>query len=352
MEQFGLIGYGGMGEYHLQQINSLPGFAVSAIYDIDPEKRQKARDNGYVVFDSREEFLEQGAFETVVVAVPNNFHKDCAIAAMRTGKHVICEKPVMLCSADLIEVLAVSRQTGMQFSAHQNRRWDRDFTIVRKCLADGSIGKPFYIESRVQGSKGIPGDWRCTRASGGGMLLDWGIHLLDQIMYLTGSPVAEVYAHLLQVKFSEVDDNFKVLLRFENGLSALIEVDTYTFIPLPRWHISGDNGTLQIDNFECDGKIVHAKNSEIHWEEGIVYTAAGPTRTMAPRPIETIEECALPTVQTDARDYYVNFCNALHGTEQLIVTPREMIAVMRVVDAIFKSANEHRAVAPESSENK
>ena len=85
------------------------------------------------------------------------------------------------------------------------------------------------------------------------MLLDWGVHLLDQLLLLADSPVREVYAHLLSVKFPEVDDNFKVMLRFENGLSALVEVDTYTFIPLPRWHVSGEKGTLQVDDFACGG---------------------------------------------------------------------------------------------------
>lgn len=347
MYSFGLIGYGAMGNYHTEQIDTMPDFTIAAVYDIAPEKRNKARTAGLKVQDTLEDFLACKDFGAVIIAVPNNFHKELSIAAMRAGKHVLCEKPVMLNTHDLLEVLEVSKQTGMQFTAHQNRRWDRDFAIVRECIASGKVGKPFYIESRVQGSKGIPGDWRCTKESGGGMVLDWGIHLLDQLLYLVNSPVSEVYAHLLSVKFPDVDDNFKVMLRFENGLSALVEVDTYTFIQLPRWHISGDKGTLQIDDFQCNGKMVCAKDTEMHWDTGIVYTAAGPTRTMAPRPKETIEESSLPEVQTDARDYYRNFRDAQLGKAALMVTEEQMLAVMRVVDAIFLSEREHRAVKPE-----
>jgi scyllo-inositol 2-dehydrogenase (NADP+) len=100
------------------------------------------------------------------------------------------------------------------------------------------------------------------------MLLDWGVHLIDQIMWMIKSPVVSVYTHMLSVKFSGVDDNFKLLLRFENGLSALVEVDTYTFIPLPRWHVSGDRGTMQVDSFDCTGRIVRAKTSEMRWGGG------------------------------------------------------------------------------------
>ena len=346
MYEIAVIGYGGMGSYHTEQLLTLPEeFHLAGIYDINPARIEAARSKGIRGFDTLEELLAEPSVRTVIIAVPNNFHKELSIKALRAGKNVICEKPVMMCAAELEEVIAVSKEAGRQFTVHQNRRWDRDFLIVKKAIEDGTLGKPFYIESRVQGSKGIPGDWRCVKETGGGMLLDWGVHLIDQIMWLVKSPVKEVYAHLLSVKFPEVDDNFKLLLRFENGLSALGEVDTYTFINLPRWHISGDAGTLQIDSFGCEGKIVRAKTSEMHWEAGIVYTVAGPTRTMAPRPQETIEEIALPEVQTDARDYYRNFRDADLGKAELIVKPEEALRVMRVIDAVFESARTHTCIS-------
>ncbi|MEG1207082.1 MAG: Gfo/Idh/MocA family oxidoreductase, partial [Angelakisella sp.] len=330
MYKIGIIGYGGMGAYHAERITSTEGFEVSAAYDINPAKVQKARDDGFRGIDTLEEFLADNSFDTALIAVPNNFHKSLSIAAMEAGKNVICEKPVMMNAADLVDVIAVSKRTGKLFSVHQNRRWDKDFLIVKKMVDDGILGTPFYIESRVQGSKGIPGDWRCVPEAGGGMLYDWGIHLIDQIMWMIDSKVTEVYAHLLSVKFPDVDDNFKLMLRFENGLSALVEVDTYTLIPLPRWHVSGDKGTAQIDSFACDGRMVHAKSSEMHWEEGIVYTEAGPTRTMAPRPKESLEESPLPEVTCDSRDYYRNFRDADLGVAPLIVRPDEALRVMQV----------------------
>jgi scyllo-inositol 2-dehydrogenase (NADP+) len=336
--QIGLIGYGGMGGWHTEQIQSMPDFQLAAVYDINPEKVKQAREKGLKGYDTLEEILQDKEIPTVILAVPNNFHKELSIKAMEAGKNVICEKPVMMNSAELADVIAVSKKTGKLFSVHQNRRWDKDFLIIKKVIQDGTIGSPFYIESRVQGSKGIPGDWRCVKEAGGGMLLDWGVHLIDQIMWMTKSPVREVYAHMLSVKFEGVDDNFKLLLRFENGLSALVEVDTYTFINLPRWHISGDSGTLQIDDFSCKGKIVRANTVEMKWDEGIVYTVAGPTRTMAPRPKESIEELALPEIESDACDYYRNFRDADVNGGELAVKPEEAMRVMRVIDAAFESA--------------
>ncbi len=345
MYRIGLIGYGGMGSWHAQSVSSLPGFELAAVYDINPEQVNKARAKGYQGYDTLAEILNDQSLATLIIATPNDFHKTLSIAALEAGKNVICEKPVMMNSAELEEVIAVSQKTGKLFSVHQNRRWDKDYRIVRQVIAEGTIGAPFYIESRVQGSKGIPGDWRCVKEAGGGMLLDWGVHLIDQIMYMVDSPVREVYTHMLSLKFEGVDDNFKLLLRFENGVSALVEVDTYTFINLPRWHVSGDSGTLQIDDFSCKGKVVRANTLEVQWDEGIVYTVAGPTRTMAPRAKETIEELPLPQVESDARDYYRNFRDAdLHGAP-LAVQPAEALRVMRVIDATFASAEQRRSIA-------
>lgn len=332
-----IIGYGGMGSFHASQIKQIKALEVVGAYDIKPERIKAAIADGYKGYTSLEECLLDD-IEVVIIATPNNFHKELSIKSMQSGKHVICEKPVMMNTEELEEVIKVANELNKIFSVHQNRRWDKDFRIVKEAFEKNIIGEPFYIESRVQGSKGVPGDWRCVKDAGGGMLLDWGVHLLDQILWMVNSPVTEVYAQLLSVKFKDVDDNFKVLLKFKNNLSALIEVDTYTFIPLPRWHVSTDNGTLVINDWDCNGKILKANQVEFKWEESIVYTSAGPTKTMAPRPVETIDELPLPQVVTDCKDYYANFAKAVRGEEEQIVTHKQMTRVMKVIDAIFKSA--------------
>lgn len=332
-----IIGFGGMGSFHAKQIKEINSIEIAGVYDINPERVKIAVELGYKGYNTLEECLSSD-IELVIIATQNNFHRELSIKALNAGKHVICEKPVMMNSRELEEVIEVAKLQNKVFTVHQNRRWDKDFRIVKEALDKKLIGEPFYIESRVQGSKGVPGDWRCVKEAGGGMLLDWGVHLLDQILWLVDSPVTEIYAQLLSVKFKDVDDNFKVLLKFENNLSALIEVDTYTFIPLPRWHISTDAGTLVINDWECNGKILKANQVEFKWEEGIVYTSAGPTKTMAPRPVETIDEVPLPKMNPDCKDYYDNVAKAIKGEEEQIVTHKQMLRVMKTIDTIFKSS--------------
>lgn len=345
MKHTGLIGYGGMGGWHTELIASMPeDFNISAVYDINPEKVVKAKANGFKTYDTLPEILVDNALDTIIIAVPNNFHKELSIACLEAGKHVICEKPVMMNTAELREVLAVSEKTGKLFSVHQNRRYDKDYTIIRNIMQNDLIGEGYYFESRVQGAKGIPGDWRCVKVAGGGMLYDWGVHLIDQMLWLIDSPVTEIYAHILSVNYPEVDDNFKLNLRFANGVSALCEVSTNTFIPLPRWHVSGKKGTAVIEDWDCNGKIIRASNSEVIFDEGIVYTSAGPTRTMAPRSEHTIETLPLPTVTTDATDYYRNFEKATKGEEEILVKPHQMLRAMQVIDCAFESAQKGECI--------
>lgn len=333
-----IIGYGGMGNYHHQNIPADCGFTVTGVYDINPEKGKLAESRGLHAYGSLDELLSDPEIGLVVVATPNNFHHDIVIKALRAGKNAVCEKPVALNARELEEMMAVAKETGKLFTVHQNRRWDKDFRIVRKVIEDRTIGTPFYIESRVQGANGIPGDWRCVKEAGGGMLLDWGVHLIDQVMWMVKSPVTQIYTHMLSLKFEGVDDNFKLLLRFENGWSALVEVDTYCFEPLPRWHVSGDSGTMVLEDWDCHGRITRANTSKINWEPGIVYTASGPTKTMAPRPVETLEKLPLPDVHTDWADFYRNINRVLEGKDKLLVRPEECLRVMRVIDATFESA--------------
>lgn len=337
----GVIGYGGMGRsWHPERCKDSGRAEVIAAYDINPERLEVARQDGIIACESAEQLLAMPEIDVIFIATPNNFHCHYAVMALEAGKNVVCEKPVMMNSGELEKVIGVMEKTGKVFSAHQNRRWDRDFVTIKTAIAEGSIGTPYYIESRVQGCRGIPGDWRSAPVAGGGMLYDWGIHLIDQIMWITDSPVVEVYAHLLEIKYPGVDDNFKLLLKFENGLSALVEIDTYCFIPLPRWHIQGDHGTLVVDDWGCGGKIIKSKTLEMVWEEGVVWTEGGPTKTMAPRPKESLVEAALPEVTTDVVDFMRNFLDAVEGKAKQIVTPQQSLRVMKVIDAAFKSSAE------------
>jgi predicted dehydrogenase len=238
----------------------------------------------------------------------------------------------------------VSEETGRFFTVHQNRRWDEDFLTVKKILDEHTLGEVYRIESRVHGSRGIPGDWRGQKEYGGGMVLDWGVHLLDQIMLLKeGTPLTRVYSWITNVTNQEVDDGFTTMLTFADGLQVLVEVGTSNFTNLPRWYVLGDNGTAILNDFKPRGEIVRAQGMN---ETDIVpvQTAAGLTKTMAPRRDDTIFHEELPKVESDVRDFYNNVMDVIENGAEPIVKLPQVMRVMKLMEMIFESASTGEAI--------
>jgi predicted dehydrogenase len=348
-----IIGLGGMGNWHRELINegawfggrklsegkSFENLSVTGSYDIDEARQQFAGEHGLKAYGSLGELLGDPAVDIVLVAVPNELHKPMVLKALEAGKHVVCEKPVALNSGELREMIDASRKAGKVFAVHQNRRWDEDYLTAKKIYDEKILGEVFRIESRVHGSRGIPGDWRGLPEHGGGMVLDWGVHILDQALQMIPGKVKKVYATFTHVTNELVDDGFYAELTFENGLVYLAEVGTSNFINLPRWYILGRDGTALMEDFSPKGKIVRvtdwSKNDAVP-----IRTAAGLTKTMAPRTNETIKEEALPVVKSDIRDFYRNFLKTVEGKETLVVSLDSVMRNMLLMEAIFRSVKE------------
>lgn len=342
-----ICGYGGMGHWHFEGICKTDRVKFVGVYDIDPKRMELAKSEGFErLYASYEEMLADKDLDIVVVATPNNFHKTLVCEALEAGKAVICEKPVAMSSAELQEMMDTAKRTGSLFTIHQNRRADADYLAMRETAESGLLGKVFEIESRVTGSRGIPEGWRQYAVAGGGMMLDWGVHLIDQLMMMNPTKVTSVYCDMYHVAYKECDDGFKLILKFEDGLMATVEVGTSHYIEAPRWYVCGDRGALIIPDWSCNGKIVRASQHEVTWEEEIIYTKAGPTKTMAPRAKDTIEEIALDPDKyfSDYDIFYRNLADVLDGKAELRVKPEEAMRVMKVMEASFESDKLGQAV--------
>ena len=341
---YGLIGFGGMGKWHTEILENVPEIELAGIYDIKEEKRKLAEEAGFHTYETEEAMLADESIDVILVATPNDTHRPIALRAMEAGKNVIVEKPATLSLKELTELEDMAGKTGQFLTVHQNRRWDEDLLTVREILKDQTMGEIFRIESRVHGSRGIPGDWRKEKAHGGGMVLDWGVHLFDQIFRLTGERrLKTVYATLTNVTNQEVDDGFTAVLRFEGGLEVLVEVGTNNFISLPRWYVLGENGSAVVEDWDLSGKIVKAFAEE---EKEIVpvRTAAGLTKTMAPRREDTIRVEELPRVPGDIADFHRNVAAVLLRGEEPAVKLPEVKRVMRLMETVFESAEKNHVM--------
>ncbi len=332
-----VVGYGGMGGWHTRKILEGGAVELAGIYDIKESQVELAGKNGIYAYPSFEAVIADPTVDFITIATPNEWHKPLAIAAMRAGKHVISEKPVTLTVADLEEIVAVSKETGCLFTAHQNRRFDSDYLMIREAYKSGKLGAVTAIESRYHGSRGIPGDWRGKKEHGGGMIYDWGVHLIDQILGIVEDrKLLEIYCRCDHITNDEVDDGFKLDMYFEGHLTVRVEVATTNFISLPRFYIAGTNGSGIVNDWKDDCRLVLCRT----WEDkdvAPVVTSAGFTKTMAPRDGSTTYEEIIPRPERDVHDFYRNFAAAIDGKEPQLVTHKQLIRSLSIMEAAFRS---------------
>jgi len=332
-----IVGFGGMAKWHTKLLKDFDNIEICGIYDIRESAYDEANERSLRGYHSLEALLSDPDVDIVLVATPNDFHMPIAIQAMEAGKNVISEKPVTLSSDNLQKMIDKANECGVIFTVHQNRRWDKDFRIAKKIFDEKKIGEVYQISSRVHGSRGIPGDWRGKKEHGGGMILDWGVHLFDQICKLIPGRIVKVWSSVNNITNKEVDDGFVSVLTFESGIRAIVEVGTSNYINLPRWYIEGDRGTAVIENFKCEGKmIISTKFAEPDAKP--VETAAGLTKTMAPRTADSTAEYELPDAESDIHDFYKNVVAAVEGKEEQLIKHDELMRVMKLMEAVFRSA--------------
>lgn len=344
VHQLGIIGYGGMGSYHHKKGPKPDNLRYVAACDSSPARRELAKADGLIAYENPNDLLNDPTVEAVLIATPNHLHFPLAMAALERGKHVICEKPATLTAAEFKQLMDAARERNLLLTCHQNRRMDKDFLIIQKLLASGELGEVFRLESRVEGSRGIADTWRRKKEFGGGMLYDWGAHLIDQILLLTPGKVTSVFMRQQHLIDSDADDNFRLELEFDTGLSALVEIGTCNFIMHPLWYVLGRKGSAQIDYWDLSGKVVTLTNETICWEDEIKPNIAGPSITMAPRAEDTVAVKPLPEAEPDDTFFYRNFARALEGAEPLCVDPAQTLRVMQIIDLAFASAEQNQVL--------
>ncbi len=345
-----IIGFGGMAHNHLGRMRECGLFKVVGAYDIDEAMQKDAKRHHLKAFRSVEELFAYKGLQAVLIATPNDVHKEYVIAAAKHGVAALCEKPVTLAPADLEEMLEAHRQAGTVFMVHQNRRWDNDYMVMKKIVEENKLGFVYKLETKVTGSHGIPGAWRKVKSQGGGMIYDWGVHLIDQLMWFDTSKITSVFCRTSYVYKEEVDDGFELTMNFESGRVAVVTIDTNSFIESPRWMIYGMDGTACIPKFNTcynrkHGRIVCVKERVDKKLKGM-QAGNGFTKTMADRSKSTIRKYRLPKIRDDGFALYRNFvqCVREKTPENAVVKGDEVMRVLKVIEAAFISAEKNEVI--------
>lgn len=337
----GIIGFGRIGAEHAGWLASCNGAARAvAVDDVTPARQALARSRGLRAYNTTDQLLADPAVEAVLVSTPTAMHAEHALAALAAGKHVLVEKPMALDLGQSRRLVEEAERRGLVLSVFHNRRWDVDYLTVRQAVESGIFGKIINVESRLGQWSSCVGpaareyhpNWRNEASFGGGGLYDWGSHFVDQLwrLFWPARPT-HVFAQLRgNVWTSDCDDLARVLTDFDDGAVALVEINTTTTRPLPRWHLDGTRGSaFSPYSLEFDTNV---------WAS-LRYT---PTPELGGGDASRTLPVAPPGLSE--AQIWEQFAAAVRGRGQPAVNARSVLPTMALLDAARESSRTGRAV--------
>ena len=342
----GIVGFGRIGAEHAAWLAASECCRVVAADDITPARQQLAVARGMRVYGDLDVLLADPGVEAVLVATPTAMHFEHAGRALAAGKHVMVEKPMALDLAQSRALVEDARSRGLVLSVFHNRRWDVDYLTVKAAIDSGAFGKLINVESRLGQFASCVGpaareyhpNWRNEWSFGGGGLYDWGSHFVDQLWRLLhpAKPV-RVYAQLRgNVWSADCDDFARVLIDFDNGVVGLVEINTTTSRPLPRWHLDGTTGSaFSPFSLEFDTKV---------WAS-LRFTPA-PKQGGAPADEAETKSRTFPMAAPGLAEtqLWERFATAVRGDGEPAVTAASVLPTMALLDAARESSRTGGAV--------
>ncbi|MEO6851240.1 MAG: Gfo/Idh/MocA family oxidoreductase [Mucilaginibacter sp.] len=242
----GLMAYGMSGRlFHAPFISEHPGFDFRAVVERH-EKKAALRYPGIISYNSIDELLNDRALELIVVNTPNNTHFDLAKQALLAGKHVLIEKPIAASSAEVKELYDLGRQVKKHVMAYQNRRWDSDFTSVKKVIESGRLGELIEVHFRFDRYKPTlsPKLFKETKGfAATGQVYDLGPHLVDLAISLFGRPLSFKKTTAIHREGSEVIDYFNFHLKYPHQLNVYLTSCLLIAEPVPAFVVHGTLGS-------------------------------------------------------------------------------------------------------------
>lgn len=327
----GIVGLGRSGwDIHAAAVANTAGLRVAAVADKEASRRQEAVGRfGCRAYEGHAEMLRDPDVSLAVVSTPSHTHAAIAIEAMEAGKDVLVEKPMALNVEEADRMIAASEKTGRRLIPFQNRRFDPDFLQVREIVEGGLLGDVFLVRMCRHGFK-RRSDWQTLSKFGGGMLNNWGAHVVDQALLLMGKAPDQLFCDLRRtVSAGDAEDHVKIVMKSGEGMVIDIEIASASAFPAPVWTVTGTLGGLQgspslleVRRFE-KGTL-----PELTAEEG-----PAPGRSYGdPEPIPWIEE----TVEAPRSDgnlaFYGRLASALTEGAPLPAEPQSVRLQLEVLE--------------------
>ncbi len=263
----GVVGYGGafnMGRLHLQEMKAA-GMAPAAVAEVDHTRLAAARTDfpGIETYASVTEMLARSAVQVVTVITPHNTHAPLGFEILRSGRHCVLEKPMAITTAECDGMIAAAREHNVMVSTYHNRHWDGWILTALETARSGVLGDIVRVDLRMGTHEAPRAWWRSSRTASGGLLYDWGVHLLEYALQLVTGPITEVAGYGFTGYWAAQpghpypkdanEDEAQLVVRFASGQRINLTITTLDAAPESGMvRIVGTKGSHLIDweNYE------------------------------------------------------------------------------------------------------
>lgn len=309
MIKIGIVGAGIIGKSHAKAIEENDECILTAVCDTAVEKAEEiASVHNADIYTDYKEMCEKADMDAVILNLPHFLHHEATVYFLKKGIHVLVEKPMAMTVAECDSMIEASQKSGAKLAVGHVQRYFTAYGEIKKIVDSGKFGK-LYMISETRNTKYInskrPAWFLDKKLSGGGIVMNFGAHTLDKIMYVTGEHVEESYAILSNPETEDnIETNAQILLKLSGGISANI-----TFC-----------GSTGIYNYE----------SVFYFEKGMAKVIDG-TQLYVFENEQMVPKGGTEEALPGQLEEFVKF---LKGEESMIVTPeygREIISVLEGV---------------------
>ncbi len=328
-----------------------------AVADLNEERaRVVARNEGIPrAYGDWKKMLAEARPDIVSVCTPNRHHKEPTLAALKSGAHVLCEKPIATCYADAVEMFDTAEAAGRVLFVCQSLRFYNNMIAAKEFVAAGRLGQVYFAEVIGMRRRGIPtwGQFHMKEHSGAGPVYDLGVHLLDGLFWLMGNPKVKAVSSMTWAKLGNRDEGLKTSLAESGAPLGVLTPRPYDYREFDVEDMAA--GFLRLEN----DAVVSFKTS---WAANITREVFN-TMILGTEGGLNLDPFVIATnmgsYQVDVTpkipaDREVSFCGhwvavehvlrVIRGQEQPLVKRAEVLNVMQVLDAIYRSAAEGREI--------
>lgn len=327
--KIGVIGLGGVAQLvHLPNLIKLPNVELNAVAETNKNRLNTISDKFNIKqkFSNYKDLLEKSDVEAVIVATPTSTHKDIAIDCLQAGKDVLVEKPLARTYLEAKQIAEAAKKYKKKLMVGMNLRYRPDTMLLRSFINSNEIGDPFYIKCGWIRKQSSSEKWFTKKEeSGGGVIIDLGIHLLDMALWLLGYPdVTSVATTNFHHNTKSVEDTSISCLKCKN--SAVINLEVSWSLPVEKNHfffdVYGTKGSFSSNPFSLFKKV---ENDYINL-----------TPTQVDNPSVLFKKSYLNELKS--------FIGAIKGLNPVFSSGEEAVHRMKVIEAMYESANKNHEI--------